>query len=106
MQPEPGWPETRLLGADFGRYTVSCTTYCFPTALVPYFRSSLIWSSLLFSCASSQRRVRSVAEWREAELALVHDAYRQDHAPRAEEVAEKKRDAPPQGFWSLKVAQN
>ena len=42
MQPEPGWPETRLLGADFGRYTVSCTTYCFPTALVPYFRSSLI----------------------------------------------------------------
>tara|TARA_B100002052_G_scaffold273381_1_gene275752 strand:+ start:236 stop:388 length:153 start_codon:yes stop_codon:yes gene_type:complete len=46
------------------------------------------------------------AEWREAELALVHDAYRQDHAPRAEEVAEKKRDAPPQGFWSLKVAQN
>ena len=91
MQPEPGWPETRLLGADFGRYTVSCTTYCFPTALVPYFRSSLIWSSLI---------------WREAELALVHDAYRQDHAPRAEEVAEKKRDAPPQGFWSLKVAQN
>ena len=50
--------------------------------------------------------MRSVAEWREAELALVHDAYRQDHAPRAEEVAEKKRDAPPQGFWSLKVAQN
>ena len=39
-------------------------------------------------------------------FALVHDAYRQDHAPRAEEVAEKKRDAPPQGFWSLKVAQN
>ena len=30
------------------------------------------------------------AEWREAKLALVHDAYRQDHAPRAEEVAGKE----------------
>ena len=55
MQPEPGWPETRLLGADFGRYTGSLRRL-FPILGLPWY------SHVEFSCASSQRRVRSVAE--------------------------------------------
>ena len=43
------------------------------------------------------------AEWREAELALVHDAYRQDHAPRAEEVAEKNAMRRPRVFGALRL---
>ena len=96
------------LGADFGRYTVSCTTYCFLRRLFPI----LGLLNLVFLIGAHARAAYGGA-WSVAEsgvargkAALVHDAYRQDHAPRAEEVAEKKRDAPPQGFWSLKVAQN
>ena len=77
--------------------------------LAPLNRSFLIFSTAGIRPRPGSGALREVVrkeERREAELALVHDAYRQDHAPRAEEVAEKKRDAPPQGFWSLQVAQN
>ena len=58
-----------------------------PVRLAPLNRSFLIFSTAGIRPRPGSGALREVVrkeERREAELALVHDAYRQDHAPRAE----------------------